>query len=159
MCINLFDHFDTHLRNQRNEVCDSTTKYIILFKTLSHITVRELREKYRKKADMFLFLRRNHTYVNSLRMADNRRIPNIHNIFERSHINRRVIGELTFYIWYSPIFVFSKYLEVPRMYSVHNDEYWEYTNTLIHTLLIHLFSPNVRGYSLRINICAVPPLY
>ncbi len=43
------------------------------------------------------------------------------------------------------------------MYLTHNDEYRAYTNTLIHTLFVHLFSPNTLGYSLRINVCVVPP--
>ncbi len=103
-------------------------------------------------------LRWNHTYVNSLRIDENRRIPNIRNILRRSRINWRVIARTDFSIRYSPIFVFSENLEVPRIYSAHDDKYWEYTNTLIRTLLIRLFSPNVLGYSPRIYGCEVPPL-
>ncbi len=45
------------------------------------------------------------------------------------------------------------------MYSAHNDEYRECANTLIRTFLVRLFSPNVLGYSPRINVCVVPPSY
>ncbi len=43
------------------------------------------------------------------------------------------------------MFVFSKNLKVPRIYSTHNDKYQEYTNTLIRTLLIRLFSYSFVG--------------
>ncbi len=55
-------------------------------------------------------------------------------------------------------FHISTNLEVPRMYLAHNDKYREYTNTLIRTLLVRLFSPYVLGYSMRINVCVVSPL-
>ncbi len=68
-------------------------------------------------------------------MAKNRRIPNIRNILRHSRINWRVIARTDFpirylpifvfsknlevrRIWYLPIFVFSKNLEVPRIYSI-----------------------------------------
>ncbi len=104
-------------------------------------------------------LRWNHTYIDSPRMAENRRIPNMHNILGHCRINWRVIAKTDFHIRYSPIFVFSKNLELLKMYSAHNDEYGECTNILIHTSLVRLFSPNVLGYSPRINVCAVPPLH
>ncbi len=44
------------------------------------------------------------------------------------------------------------------MYLVHNDECGECTNTLIPILLVRLFSPNVLGYSPRINVRVVPAL-
>ncbi len=44
------------------------------------------------------------------------------------------------------------------MYSALNDKYEECTNTLICALLVRLFLPSVLGYSLRINVCVVPPL-
>ncbi len=104
-----------------------------------------------------LIQRQNRTYVDSLWMAKNRWIPNICKIFSCSCINWRVFVRTDFHIWYSQIFVFSKNLEVPGIYSAHNDEYREYTNTLIRTLLVRLFSTNVVGYSPRIYGCAVPP--
>ncbi len=91
-------------------------------------------------------------------MAENRRIPNIRNILECSRINWRVMVRIDFHIRYSPIFVFSENLEVPRIYLTHNVEYREYTNTLIHTFLVPLFSTNILSYSPKIYGCAVPPL-
>ncbi len=73
-----------------------------------------------------------------------------------SRINWRVIARTDFCTGYSPIFVYSAKLEVPRMYLAHNDDYRECTNTLIHPLLVRLFSSNVLGNSPRINLCAVP---
>ncbi len=110
--------------------------------------------------EIFLrILRRNHKYVNSPRMVKNRQIPNIYNILGHSRINWWVIAKTAdFHIRYSPIFVFSENLEVPRIYSAHDDEYREYTNTLIRILLVHLFSRNILGYSPRINVCVVPSL-
>ncbi len=84
------------------------------------------------------------------------------NILEHSRINWQIITRTDFHIRYSLIFVYSKNLEVPRTYSTHNDEYQEWTNTLIRALLVRfvrLFSPNVLGCSSRINICVVPPIY
>ncbi len=92
-------------------------------------------------------------------MAEKRWIPNKRIILRCSRINWWVIARTDFHIPYSSIFVFSPNLEVPRIYSAHYDEYREYTNTLIHTLLVRLFSSNVLGYSPRIYGCAVPPLY
>ncbi len=91
------------------------------------------------------------------------------NILGRSRINWRITARTDFHIQYSPIFLYLANLEVLRTYLAHNDEYVTCTNTemykygecmstLIRTLLVHLFSPNVLSYSPRINIRVVPAL-
>ncbi len=110
-------------------------------------------------------LRWNRTYIDSMRMAENRRIWNIRHhsrAFLHKLTSNRVIVRTDFHIQYSPIFlsifVYSTNLEVPRMYSARNNEYGECANILICTLLVHLFLPNILGYSPRISICVMPPL-
>ncbi len=94
--------------------------------------------------------RRNHPYANSWKIGEYRIFVDI---LGRSRINWRVIARTDFHIEYSPIFsptfVYSTNFKVPKMYSAHNDKYQECTNTLIRTLPVRLFSPNVLGYSKR----------
>ncbi len=97
----------------------------------------------------------NRTYVNSTRIGKYRIF---NNILEHSRINWRVIAKTDFHIRYSPIFIYLANLEVPRMYSAPNNEYREYTNTVIPHITVRPFSSNVLGYSPRINVCAVPAL-
>ncbi len=100
----------------------------------------------------------NHAYANSWGIGENKRILNI-----RQH-SRAFLHKLTSnrknwlsHRVFANIRLFHKF-GCGRMYSVHNDEYRECTNTLIRTLFVRLFSVNVVGYSPRINVCVVPPL-
>ncbi len=138
-------------------MCRSVYSYILFIRHYAQNTFSTL-PNLTNQWIMVRILRRNRTYLDSLRMAKNRQIPNIRNILGLSRINWRVIARTDFCIGYSPIFVFSENLEGLKIYSTHNEEYREYTHTLIRTLLVCLFLPNILWYSSRMYECAVPPL-
>ncbi len=77
-----------------------------------------------------------------------RRIPNIRQL-SRAFSHKLTGTGTDLYIGYSPIFVYSANLDVPRMYSEHNDEYEECSITCSPILGQHsrLFSENKLMYS------------
>ncbi len=93
------------------------------------------------KCTTAMFLRRNCTYTISRRIREYRIFVNI---LGRSRINSRVITRTDFHIKYSPILVYSSNLEVPRMYSAHNDEYRECSCLPFLAQRSRLFSENKR---------------
>ncbi len=90
--------------------------------------------------------KRNRTYVNSPRIGEYRIFVNI---LRHSRMNWCVIARTDFHIRYSPIFVYSANLEVPRMYAAHNDEYFDphITCPLVLIQRSRLFSENKRKCS------------